>query len=206
MEQSKTLRSAGVTCRLQAWPHQPATRIPCDRPPSSSLVKRPILESASSSLPSSLSLGDPKGLEIMAQWAEGTPGPQVPSWAEGGSSGETEEPHLEATCEPPNSAAHWCKCWLLVVVGSWPAEAFAQMLNVSSEAQSELVSPWAPHVNAGSQGCSCPEEPHPSLLVAPPSPPPTIGFSSSKRAFFFTTLRVKKRALKPINTSIYILR
>ncbi|EFB24973.1 hypothetical protein PANDA_005246, partial [Ailuropoda melanoleuca] len=32
------------------------------------------------------------------------------------------------------------------------------------------------------------------------------GFSSSKRAFFFTTLRAKKRTLKPINTSIYIPR
>lgn len=56
--------------------------------------------------------GDPKGLEIMAQCAEGTPGqgPQVPSWAEGSSSGKMEEPHLEATCEPLSSAAHWCKC------------------------------------------------------------------------------------------------
>lgn len=54
--------------------------------------------------------------------------------------------------------------------------------------------------------CRAPKEPHPSLLVVPLCPPPAIGFSSSKRAFFFTTLKVKKRALKPINTSIYILR
>ena len=73
---------------------------------------------------------DPKGLETMAQGGTQEDVAQMSSCAKGSGSRGMEEPALGAAVGLPAQLPTGWRVRLPGVVGSWPAEAFAQRWNV----------------------------------------------------------------------------